>query len=62
MILDGVNGFLVKDFNVSAMSVKVEKLISDSNLRKAFSEHALDGTQSSCQNVLHQWTELLSSI
>lgn len=38
MILDGVNGFLVKDFNVSAMSVKVEKLISDSNLRKAFSE------------------------
>ena len=63
MILDGINGFLVKDFNVSAMSVKVEKLISDSNLRKAFSEHALDGTQKFLpENVLHQWTELLSSI
>ena len=63
MILDGVNGFLVKDFNVSPMSVKVEKLISDSNLRKAFSEHALDGTQKFLpENVLHQWTELLSSI
>lgn len=63
MILDDVNGYLVKDFNISAMSVKVEKLISDSNLRKSFSEHALDGTQKFLpENILYQWTKLLSSI
>lgn len=60
IILDGVNGYLVKPFDVDAMAEKINFLIEHPEVRVDFSAHAYDNID--CfrrENVMAKWIDLI---
>jgi len=62
IIEDGVNGFLVERSNVSALSLAIDKLLNNSDLKKQFSDKArLINETNSIEKISANWEELILS-
>lgn len=60
IVRDGVNGYLVKSYDVGEMAERIKTLIDDSQLRQNFSEHSqMDMEKYEFGNILDQWRKLL---
>lgn len=60
IVLNEVNGYLVKDGDSKAMAEKILKLINSSELRETFSQHAKDGLEKfDKQRIVKRWIELI---
>jgi glycosyltransferase involved in cell wall biosynthesis len=63
MIEDGINGFLVRPYDIDRMASAIEKLIEDRSLRMQFSSQARKRLDNSCRDVVaKQWNQLLDEI
>lgn len=63
LVLDGINGFLIREFNTHEMANKIITLIKNKEKRILFSNNcALEIENLSIENVLKKWEELLYSI
>lgn len=62
-ILEGVNGYLVKDGDIKSMADKIVMLIEDDDKRIYFSEHALEDTQKfEVEKIVEKWDKLINEI
>lgn len=62
-ILDGVNGYLIKDGDISAMADKINCLIENDSLRISFSEHTLDDTiKFDLNEIINKWNCLIEKL
>ena len=60
LVINEINGFLVKCFDVNEMSDKINTLIEDVELRKRFSANALVGKEEMESNfIIEKWKKLL---
>lgn len=60
IISDGENGFLVEPFDVKKMSVKINELLENQQLRIRFSNNATRNLEKfNKQKILKQWIELI---
>lgn len=60
IISDGVNGFLIRPFDLDSMAQKIELLIEDDSLRCRMSDHAKQGMEKfSEEKILRKWEKLL---
>ena len=63
LILDGVNGYLVKSFDVEAMAERIDFLIDHPEVRREFSSHAYDNIDRFRKEaVMKQWVDLINGI
>lgn len=63
MVEDGVNGYLIPPFDITAMATKINSLIDSKNDRELFSKHATENMDRyNAQSVLASWSKLLGSI
>lgn len=63
VVLDGQNGFVVKDGDISAFAARLEQLMSDGDLRQRFSERSLERVrQYDVHAVMQQWKELFEAL
>lgn len=59
LIQDGINGYLVKCFDIEKMAEKINYLIENDAVRKKFSESTmLDKEKIKMENIIKQWEEL----
>ncbi|KIA95959.1 hypothetical protein OC25_05305 [Pedobacter kyungheensis] len=62
IIEDGVNGFLIEQDNVPALSLAIDKLLNNSELKKQFSDKAkLINETNSIERISANWEELILS-
>jgi len=62
IINDGVNGFLVEQLDVSALSLAIDKLLKNRDLKKQFSDKArLINETNSIERISANWEELILS-
>ncbi|MGM9979691.1 MAG: glycosyltransferase family 4 protein [Clostridium sp.] len=62
-ILNNKNGYLIKAFDVKEMAEKINNLIENKELRKSFSNNALEDTEKfNLKNIIKKWTDILESI
>lgn len=62
-IKDGVNGYLVDEFDIEDMAKKIEMLINNKELRSDFSEAAMKDTEKfDIRSIMNQWNELIDRI
>ena len=63
IILDGVNGYLVKPFDVEAMAERIDFLIEHPEVRRAFSARAYDNIDGFRKEaVMKQWVDLINDV
>ena len=63
IILDGENGYLIKNFDVKQMSQKIIELIRNDELRLRFSRNAmLDTDKFNKKRIIEQWIELIEEM
>ncbi len=63
IILDGVNGYLVKPFDVDAMAERICFLIEHPEVRADFSAHAYDNIDKFRKEaVMKQWVDLINGV
>lgn len=63
IILDGVNGYLVKPFDVDAMAERICFLIEHPEVRADFSAHAYDNIDKFRKEaVMKQWVDLINDV
>lgn len=63
IILDGENGYLIKNFDVKQMSQKIVELIRNDELRLRFSRNAmLDTDKFNKKRIIEQWIELIEEM
>jgi len=63
IIIDKVNGYLVEDFDIEKMAEKILCLIENDEIRKEFSDRAIEGTDKfDTEKILEEWKKLLLSI
>ncbi len=63
LILDGVNGYLVKPFDVEAMAERIDFLIEHPEVRREFSAHAYDNIDGFRKEaVMKQWVDLINDV
>ena len=63
LILDGVNGYLVKPFDVEAMAERIDFLIEHPEVRRAFSARAYDNIDGFRKEaVMKQWVDLINNV
>ncbi len=63
VILDGVNGYLVKPFDVDAMAERIDFLIDHPEVRREFSAHAYDNIDGFRKEaVMKQWVDLIDEV
>lgn len=62
IVVDGYNGMIVKDKNLSGFQKAVELLINDSNQRRYMAENAIDSSKKFLSSiVVEKWIELFDS-
>ena len=62
-IIDNCNGYLVEEFNINKMAEKINTLIENEEIRKDFSNHALDNTDKfELKSIVDNWNKLLEGI
>lgn len=60
IIDDGVNGFLVKSYDINIMAEKICMLIEDKELRQQFSDNAYVGIEKfDKDDIITKWTEII---
>ncbi|WGE44340.1 glycosyltransferase family 4 protein [Actinobacillus equuli subsp. equuli] len=63
IIRDGINGFLVKNYDINEMAEKISCLIENQDLRKSFSDNAkLDVEKFAKDVVVAKWLELIEDL
>ena len=63
IIRDGVNGFLVDNYDVDGMVEKISELIENEALRKSFSNNTLlDIEKFSKEKIIQQWLDLIEKL
>ena len=63
IILDGINGYLIDCFDIEQMAEKIDLLIEDVNMRKNFSDKALEGTEKfDINKIATQWKDLIEQL
>ncbi len=63
VVLDGVNGYLVKPFDMGAMAEKISFLMDHPDVRQEFSDHAYDNIDSfRKETVMAKWTGLINDL
>ena len=63
MILDGINGYLIKDFDVDAMCERITYLMDHPEVRQQFSDHAKDDMEKFDRHrIIAQWVKLIDSL
>ena len=63
IILDGVNGYLVKPFDVEAMAERIDFLIEHPEVRREFSARAYDNIDGFRKEaVMKQWVDLINDV
>ncbi len=63
IVRDGVNGYLIENYNTDEMAKTIVEFIKNDNLRKEFSSHTMDGIQRfSKETVLKFWIELINKL
>lgn len=63
IVKDGVNGFLIDNYDIDEMVEKISELIENEELRKSFSDNALlDIDKFSKEKIIKQWLELIESL
>lgn len=62
-IIDKKNGYLIKEFDIEDMAEKIEMLIENKDLRKSFSENALNDIKKfELESIIKKWNNLLERI
>ena len=62
-IIDGKNGYLIKEFEIENMAEKIEKLIEDKSLRNEFSKNTLKNIEKfKLKNIIEKWNKLLEKV
>lgn len=62
-IIDGVNGYLVKDGDSEEMISRINSLIYNNDRRIDFSNHSLDDTEKfSLNNIVNEWEQVINSL
>ncbi len=63
IILDGVNGYLVKPFDVDAMAERISFLMDHPEVRQDFSDHAYDNIDNFRKEaVMAKWVDLINEV
>lgn len=63
VVLDGQNGFVVKDGDISAFAARLERLMSDGDLRQRFSERSAERARNfAADAVMKQCRKLIESL
>ena len=63
IVIDGVNGFLVKPFDINEMAERICTLIQDENLRLSMRENLIkDVNKFSLESVMNIWVGLFNSL
>ncbi len=63
IILDGINGYLIDCFDIEQMAEKINLLIEDENMRKNFSNKAMEGTEKfNIDKIATQWKDLIEKL
>ncbi|MGQ7499408.1 glycosyltransferase family 4 protein [Streptococcus suis] len=63
IILDGVNGYLVPEYDVDKLSSKIRQLILNQSERVNFSKNSLIGCEKfSKEKILQRWVELIEEL
>lgn len=63
VILEGRNGYLVRDGDIETLANRINELIEDDEKRMRFSQHALDDTEKfDINNILNCWMNLIEEI
>ena len=61
IVIDGVNGYLVKPYDIKEMARKIQCLIDDESLRVSFSQHSKDKLDYfSLGKVKKKWIEIIN--
>ena len=62
IITDGVDGFLIKDRNISIFVQRVCQLIEDDNLRRQMGARGICSSQRYCSDsIMPRWIKLFNS-
>lgn len=63
IVHDGVNGFLIENRDVDAMTTKILELVEDAEKRHSFSDNTLiDADNFSGEVIAEQWKDILKSV
>ncbi len=63
IIDDGINGYLIKPYDIDMMADAIKRLIDDPAKRKQFSENAYLNIERFCEeNIYNQWIELINEL
>lgn len=63
IVLDGVNGYLINDFDIEEMSNKIIELIKNEKLREDFSKNSMKDTDKfNKDKILKQWIDLIEEL
>ena len=63
IIEDGKSGYLVKPFDIEEMARKICGLIENADLRKCFSDHAIDNLSAfSIDAFVHKWKDIIDFV
>ena len=62
-IINGENGYLIDNLDVSLMSNRINQLIEDQELRKVFSRYSSKNNEKfSIENIVQKWNQLLGEL
>ncbi|MCM1044802.1 MAG: glycosyltransferase family 4 protein [Candidatus Gastranaerophilales bacterium] len=63
IVQEGINGYLVKDFDCMDMAEKLERLMEDDKLREQFAQNAVNNlSKFQMEPILRKWKELLDTL
>ncbi|WP_455485548.1 glycosyltransferase family 4 protein [Gemella sp.] len=63
IVLDGVNGYLIDNYDIDIMSEKIQNLIDNKDLRLEFSRNSMMGTEKfNKEQILQKWISLIEEM
>lgn len=63
IVLDGVNGYLIDNYDIDVMSERIQNLIDNKDLRLEFSRNSMVGTEKfNKEQILQKWISLIEEM